>query len=352
MNKSIKSIISSHAFNILSVILFTLAVLWFTLKDSYNEVIATLNGISLGWLLFIVLVSILIQCVIGVGLTLLTKLSNPQYKLRQGILNSVVGSFFCGVTPSASGGQFAQVYIFKKQGVDLSDAASILWMEFIIYQTTMVLFGLFLIIVRFKFFLGPLSSMSILVILGFLVNSAIIFGLWALGRFPKAYSFVSTKGLSLAYKLRIIKDKEKALEMLNIELKRFGKETEKLQNHKLLIVQCVLVDLIRLTLYYALPYYCAKALNIDVNMGQMLDIIALASFVSTINAFIPIPGSSGGTEITFVFMFSFILGEIGARSTMIIWRVATFYLVMIFGGLTFIYAKQMKSIVRDYGGNT
>ncbi|NLC96463.1 MAG: flippase-like domain-containing protein [Erysipelotrichaceae bacterium] len=351
MKEKIKKLFSSYAFNILSVFLFTALVLWLTLKDSFDDVVSVLRGLNPIWIIIIVLISILIQCVIGYGLTTLTKLSNPQYELSQGILNSFIGSFFCGVTPSSSGGQFAQVYIFKKQGVDFSDAASILWMEFIIYQATMVFIGLLLIILKFSYFTGPLKPILPLVLLGFAINSSIILGLWALGRFPKAYTFVSTKGINIAHKLRIVKDKEKTLESLDIQLKRFDRETKRLSEHKIVILKVVGVNIVRLILYYSLPFICAVSLNINVNLSMLVDVIALASFVSTINAFIPIPGSSGGTEITYVFMFSKLFGSIGARSTMIIWRVATFYIVMILGGLLFIYAKQKTNLFTKIEGD-
>ena len=41
---------------------------------------------------------------------------------------------------SATGGQFGQIYIMKKQGIKVSDAASLLWADFIVYQTTMMIY--------------------------------------------------------------------------------------------------------------------------------------------------------------------------------------------------------------------
>ena len=85
-----------------------------------------------------------------------------------------MASFFHGVTPSASGGQFAQVYVFKKQGVPLSDSASVLWMDFIVYQSTMIASVFILILLRFHHFYTNYSQFFLLVLLGFLVNSLVI----------------------------------------------------------------------------------------------------------------------------------------------------------------------------------
>ncbi|MCI6272786.1 MAG: flippase-like domain-containing protein [Erysipelotrichaceae bacterium] len=347
MINKIKKLFQSYIFNIALIIFITLLVLYLTLKDSFSDVVKILSNANIYWVLSTIIISIFIQFVIGEGLFLLTKLSNPHYTRRDGAINAFVASFFHGITPSASGGQFAQVYIFKKQGVGLSDSASVLWMDFIIYQSTMIALVLFLIIIRFAYFKANFSDLFYLVIVGFLVNSAVIIGLWALVKFPRVYRFITTKGIKLAFKLKIIKNQNEALEKLNLQLNRFEKETKRLKEHKLLILKVVIVNLFRLLLYYSLPYFCAKALNLEVNFGLLIDIIALSSYVSMINAFIPIPGASGGTEATFMYLFSHIFGGVTTSGLMILWRFVTYYLIMLIGGVVFIIAKNLPDKITE-----
>ena len=105
--------------------------------------------------------------------------------------------------------------------------------------------------------------------------------------------------------------------------------------------------MIRLTIYYSIPFFCAKALHIEVASSQLLNIIALSAFVSMINAFLPMPGSSGGTEAVFVLMFSTIFDVVDAASIMILWRSVTFYLTLIIGTVVFLYAKTRPDIEGD-----
>ncbi|MEG0239027.1 lysylphosphatidylglycerol synthase transmembrane domain-containing protein [Anaerorhabdus sp.] len=343
--KTWKKIVKSYAFNIALVVGFTGLVLWLTLKDNYQEILSMLQSANVGWLLVIPALAILYQVIIGWILQRLTLLSNPKYKLSQGVVNAFVASFFHGVTPSASGGQFAQIYIFKKQGVRVSDSASILWMDFIIYQSTMVASVFILLLLKFTYFYRHYSQFFLLVLVGFLINGSIIVGLWALATFPKVYTWLSTKGILIGVKLHIVKDKEKALANLDIQLQRFASETKKLKAHRKTIILVILANFVRLFVYYIIPYFCALALNIPVDASLIIDILALSSFVSMINCFIPIPGASGGTEATFILMFSTIFGAVGASTTMILWRFITYYFVMILGGLTFIYAKAKPDLV-------
>ena len=76
------------------------------------------------------------------------------------------------------------------------------------------------------------------------------------------------------------------------------------------------------------------------NAMMLLDCICLTAYVSMVNAFIPIPGASGGTEAIFVLMFSTIYGAVQASAMMALWRFYTYYLLMVIGALTFLLFKN------------
>lgn len=341
--KTLKKLFSNYLFNILLVLGLTIFALWFALKDDYDEIILLIKNVNQTYLIILLVVVLAIHFFIGLAITLLTKISNPQYKLSYGIQNGLVASFFHGVTPSASGGQVAQVYIFKKQNVDISDAASVLWMDFIIYQSTMVIIVLLLLIARFKYFMAYFSNLLILVILGFVISSGIIISLWALVKFEKVYHFITTKGIEIGHKLHLIKDKQNTIDSLNKQLKRFDSEIKKLKDHKLVIIKVIICNIIRLLLYYSIPFICLKALDINIGIYDLIKVMAMSSYISMINCFIPLPGSSGGTEATYVLMFSKIYGKVAASSSMLLWRFTSYYFVMIIGGLTFLYVKIINS---------
>ena len=341
--KKIKKLFSNYLFNILLVFSLTIFVLWFSLKDNFDEIVLLIKNIDHTYLLLLVIVVLAIQFFIGMALTLLTKISNPHYKLIHGIQNGLVASFFHGVTPGSSGGQVAQVYIFKKQNVDISDAASVLWMDFIIYQSTMVVVVFVLLITKLSYFMAYFSNLLILVILGFIISSGIIVSLWALVKFDKIYHFITTKGIEICHRLHLINDKQNTIDTLNKQLKRFDNETKKLKANKIVIIEVIICNIIRLLLYYSIPFICLKALGIDIKAIELVKVMAMSSYISMINCFIPIPGASGGTEATYVIMFSKIFGKVAASSSMLLWRFMSYYFVMIIGGLTFLYVKIFSS---------
>ena len=105
-----------YAFGTLSVSYTHLDVykrqaLWFALKDHYQEVMTLIGGMHWYWLVIILLWGIAYACVVGWILAVFAKRSKKDYTVLQGIANGFVGIFFSGITPSATGGQFAQAYI-------------------------------------------------------------------------------------------------------------------------------------------------------------------------------------------------------------------------------------------------
>ena len=61
--------------------------------------------------------------------------------------------------------------------------------------------------------------------------------------------------------------------------------------------------MVRLSLLFFTFCDCAS-LAYSIKMNEFIDVMALSSFVTMANSFIPIPGASGGTEVVFSLLFS------------------------------------------------
>lgn len=340
----IKKLFKSTAFNIFLIFALAACVLWFTLKDDGEQVMAIISRVNVWGVLLIIGLMMLERLMLGWGLMYECRQTHPHYTLWQGFQNAYVAGLFCNITPGASGGQVAQGYIFKKQGIPVSHSVGILWLDFIVYQSTMTLFVLALILLKFHYFYSNYSEFFLIVLLGFAVSSGIIVFLWLLATSPRFYTWLTTTGINIGAKLHLIKDREATLANLDRQLAAFAKEIVVLRTHKKMIALLALENLGRLTIYYSIPYFCALALNIPVKPGTLLNVIALSSFVAMINAFLPMPGSAGGTEATFILMFSTIFGKVDATSIMLLWRLVTFYQTLLIGGIMFLYARTRKDV--------
>ncbi len=162
-----KSVLKKYILNIVWIILFASITIYICFTQGFHEIMKTLQGINIHWFLLAILLILVYYLFEASNLYDLTHLQSRHYRYKQGFVNAISGSFFNGITPFASGGQFAQVYIFNKQGIPPSKSASILLMNFIIYQTTMVLYSFIVLILKFQYFVNELSSFFSLSLIGF-----------------------------------------------------------------------------------------------------------------------------------------------------------------------------------------
>lgn len=338
-----KNTLRNYILNFLIIIVLTVGALWFALKDNYEEVFQLICGMKWYWLVLILAWGFIYSIVAGWVLSLFGKRYKKDFTFRQGVENGLVGSFFSGITPSATGGQFAQAYIFKKQGIKLSDAASLLWADFIVYQTTMMAYVTVLFILRYRHYMEIIGPLFVMILVGFVINIGVIGVLWTMALFPRMYQKFSSLGVRLLSNMHIIKDKERTLKAWSHQLHSFTKEIQTLKHEKMLIFKTVLINIFRMTLLYSLPFVIAQAIGVNLPYSALLDVIALSSFVSMANAFIPIPGASGGTEAVFVLLFATVLGGANASSIMILWRASTYHLVMLIGASVFLWCKHYYS---------
>ncbi len=328
-----------YVLNFLLIIGFTLLVLWFSLKDDYHNMIDQLTGVPWYWLIIILCWGLLYNCIIGWIYKTFGKKYKSEYSNTEALENAFIGTFFSGITPSATGGQFGQVYIMKKQGIKVSDAASLLWADFIVYQTTMMIY----VTILFAFVFGNVyekNAFFLLVFCGYLVNICVITALWTMALFPKAFVKLSQWGVLLLCRLHLIKNKEATLSAWTIQIEAFTSEIKRLKKDKHLILKTVFINVLRLTMLYSLPYAVCLAIGEPLPLSLLVTVIAMSSFVTMANTFIPIPGASGGTEWAFVAIFSGIIDSTLAKSVMILWRFSTYHFVMIVGGLVFVFAKR------------
>ena len=346
---------TNYIVNFAIIFILTAFALWMALAGRVDEVLYFIKKLTVKDILNILIYGIAYNLVIGMIYKVLARVHKKNYSYKEGLQVALVGSYFSGITPSATGGQFGQAYIFKKQGIKLSDGASILWIDFIIYQSVLVVYTTVLMILRFSYYYYEHSSFFILVLIGYFVNSGVIVLLFTMAKFPRLYETLSEVILKFLGKIHIIKNPEGTIiEVKNLK-RVFTKEIKNVKHQKKLIFKCVILNVVRLTLLYSLPMYIAYKMGIDVQSSMLLDIITMSAFVSTANAFFPVPGSSGGTETAFMLIFQTMFTIEQTNSIMILWRFATYHQIILIGGITFAYLthkyekeKEVSLLRKEY----
>lgn len=136
-----------------------------------------------------------------------------------------------------------------------------------------------------------------------------------------------------------MKNEERIIHKCDDYLEAFTVNINKNRNNKKLVWKLVAINVLRLSAYYSIPFLIGTFLHVPFDF---LDSLALSSYVSMANAFFPVPGASGGTEFMFHQLYSLIISPAYVSTILILWRVVTFHLGLIIGGLSFIYEKLRR----------
>lgn len=330
----------NYLIGVLVISVITILTLYFTLKDDNGSIMALLQSISPIAAIGILLYALLPIMCMGASLTAITKTYYPKFRYAQGLVNAFIGALFSGITPGASGGQVGQIFVYSKQGVPFASASSALWMDFIIYQITLIGYTVVFMILRFPMYYAKYPFLLSLILIGFLINGSVVVALWSMARFPALYEKISYWITHFLHTIHLVKNEEATLQAWNAQLQAFTREINASKDNKNLVFKLVIINILRLTAYFSIPYVIGLAMHQHM---PLIDSIALSCFVSMANAFFPIPGASGGTEVMFHTLYSMLLQSALVSSIMLCWRFTTYHLILVIGMIMFIFVRKMKS---------
>ncbi|BBF44284.1 integral membrane protein LafC [Lachnospiraceae bacterium KM106-2] len=317
--------------NILFIAVITIALLvYIYCTNDIHRLKMVLIQANLFWI-FIAVVCMFCYWIFESG-TLYYTANSIKRKLsfHKAFKTTMVGQLFNNITPFASGGQPIQAYYLIRQEFELGEATSILLMKFIIYQSAMILYTGVLLGIKLTFFIGHISSLSYLAILGFSVNLFVVIGLLAIAYLPNISLKLATVIIKLLSKIRIIKKKEECIQKTTEQVEEFHTVFKLLMTKKTVLAKSIFFTFLQLTAQFLIPLCICLALQMK---GQsILSIIAASAFVMMVSSFVPLPGASGGAEGSFYLFFGiFFVDPAIVAVALVIWRIITFYLPIFVG---------------------
>ncbi|NLN80900.1 MAG: flippase-like domain-containing protein, partial [Erysipelotrichia bacterium] len=336
------------------VIVITVLAIFLSLKDNFNETIHALKTSDWRYLVLIVVLVSFSYLIDGLIIFVFARLYTRRYHYYQGLATSMVGAFFNSVTPSASGGQIMQVYTMRKQNVEPSNGASIMVMSFILYQIVLVILGIIAVAVKsdllfsmepFNLDLGFLTikniPINVLTIIGFVLNLSVILLLFLMSYSHRFHNFIMHFGIGLGSRLKLIKKPEEIRESLRIQVENFKIELRRLQSNIPVTLLIMLLFAISLISKYSIPWISGVALNAynETTLGAITfkgfwDSVFLSSYHQMVTGLMPLPGSAGVSEYFFIIIFNnFYNTQVNTVAAQIIWRAATFHLIVLTAGL-------------------
>ena len=317
--------------NFLILIVITILVLYLSLKNDYIEIINTIKNMNLLLFLLAIIGFILYVFIKSIIMKIVVNNFKKDYTLKKSFRMGLETNFFHAITPFATGGQPYEIYRLNKDGISVINAANISIQNFIIYQTALVLLGIFAVTYNYIFKLYPdITLLKNLVLIGFIINFLVIVVLFSITYFKKGNKVVINFIINILSKLKIIKNKEEKINQFEKYLSDFNDGAKILLKNKKKFIMLILLQLLSLSLLYLVPYFIIKGVGLNISI---VNVIVTSAYVMLIGAFVPIPGGTGGLEYGFIsFYGNFITGP-KINAIMLIWRFVTYYFGMILGAI-------------------
>lgn len=347
-----------YILNISIILTITIIAVWLSMRNQAADIWRLLTTAKLPFLFLLFGVAFLQASIRSLILFSFARLYTKKYKFHQALANDQIGMFYNGVTPGASGGQIMQAYTFKKQGVQISAAVSVMAMYSIAFQIILVSLGTLSFILKYDtlmliepipFNLGGWEfSIPIwpLTIFGFSINIIAILGILLMAYWHGFHNFIMGPFFNFLGKLHIVKNPDKKRESLRIQVENFKIEFKRLITNIPFLILILLLFAAYAATKYSFPYVCGLALGNESTAATLWDSIVLTNYHSMVTSLIPIPGSAGVSEYFFLKLFvNSGTPEVGfyysttntpeslCTACLLLWRTFTFILPLLVGGI-------------------
>ena len=255
---------------------------------------------------------------------------------------TIIGQYFNCITPLSSGGQPMQAYYYSRFGLPVEHAMPMLLCRFIVYQLTMTVYAVIVLLLRFNYFMHDLRPIMYLVAIGFIGGFVLIAMLFSLAFAKNAIIKTTRWTIKLFGRIGIVKKPDQTLANATKSLEESYEGIQFLLKRPAVLVKVSLVTFVQLTVYFSLSWVIFAGFGLEAN--DYFTVVSCQAFVYLIASFVPLPGAIGVSEASYITFFNYVYGDasIVALSTFI-WRLFTFYLPIVLGMVLTLMVNNEKS---------
>ena len=244
--------------------------------------------------------------------------------------SAFVGFYFSSVTPSATGGQPAQVYYMQRDKVPLSLASLNFLLITVCYQVVMLGYGGAMFLFQRDFVSQNVKGIGLLLVYGIAVNGLCIVGITCAMFSHKLVRRFCYFVLRLLCRLRLCKHFEETAARLDNQLEQYREGAAHIRRHPTVLLRVLLYTVAQLTALYLVPVCVYKALGLSGH--SPLQILAVQALLTVAVSSLPLPGAVGAQEGGFVTLFRLFFGAELVLPAMLMSRGISFYAFLLISG--------------------
>lgn len=304
--------------------------------EDLQELMQDVAEANWNWLaVCMLLVVLFIYCESFILRLLFSKLGIP-IRRREAFLFSGVGFFFSCVTPSASGGQPAQLVYMRKSGIRASDATNVLMWVTVLYKLVLVIIGVFLLLFRADYVNAQMDDCSWLFYFGIALNIAFVGFLILLWCKSHWLERVGKYWIQFFSNIHIIKKKEYITQKWTHFIEGYDASFVAMKGQTRVIAISFLVTFMQRIMLFAITGFVY--ISFGLRNESFWNILMLQAMISISVDMLPLPGGSGITEHLFEVMFLNVFGGELLLPGMVLSRGIAYYVQLLFCGVMTIFA--------------
>ena len=318
----------------LGVLALLTGIVVFIFREHWAEISAALGQLTF-WQGFLALaVGLSYPLLEGVVSWLIVRSRLPYFPLRQGIDNAWMGTFGNVVGLGAGSVPF-QTWYLHRRGLDVGPGVGLMTLQYVFHKTTVLLYATVMLLLQHRWLAANTSGVMNYLPMAYAVVAAIIVALvlvcvspliqrlarWALGYLPRTDSWQTRR--------------EKWLEQLDT----LGTESRHLLADKGRCIQIFALHTLKLFLMYTLPYLCIRFMGLPCGLS-FWQVQLLASLMLFLSNALPNVAGMGSIETAFLLVFGSFMTRGEAMSTLMLFRIASYYFVFGFSAVASLFAQK------------
>jgi len=313
---------------IVSALLGLVAVIVFFFIGDFKENIEAFKRIKPVWVIYSFVCLTIYWISEAFALFVTARICHVHLSYPQAFETNLMGQFYNSVTPFATGGQPMQIYRMYQFGIPVSKGTAIATSKFLIYQISITIIGIFLLLFFFKN-IAALPAISGLVLIGFIINAAVIIFVIIFSFNPPLTKKIIHIFLNIVGRFKIGKKLKNNEEKYLEKLKEFHDSMKRLIYSPGKLLLALLATCIQMFFYFSISYCIYRMFeNPTVSFAE---IFAFQGILFVVTGFVPIPGAGGAAEGGFYLFFKSFFTNHNIVGAVIMWRIMTYYMNIFFG---------------------
>ena len=251
-------------------------------------------------------------------------------------LFSSIGFFFSCITPSATGGQPAQIYYMRRKKIPIPVATLVLMVVTITYKAVLVIIGLGMIVCGQGFIQKYLTGILPVFYLGIVLNVLCVGFMMILVFHTTMAEAILCKGLCLMEKLHLVRYKKSRHERLASGMTKYRETAAYFKDHKHVVFRVLVITFVQRFALFLSTYFVYRSFGLD--EFPVMTIVLLQAVISVSVDMLPLPGGMGISEKLFLTIFVPVFGAGLLLPGMILSRGLGYYTELLLSALLTVVA--------------